>query len=97
MAGFAEIALVVSLCVPGGANPGEAQALAQAVKVVQSAGFEVDGGCIDQVRKPQTWASANILEASQDWEQCKAMERVEPLQPGEVARCQYTALAGMQP
>lgn len=92
---FAEISLVVTLCIPGGANPMEAQQLAQVAQVVRTAGFEV-GGCIEQVRKPQTWASANILEASQDWDECKARELVEPLEPGEVARCQYTAIAGLE-
>lgn len=93
MVGFAEIALVVTLCIPGGANPGEGQQVAQ----VAQAGEDASGGCIDQVRVPRTWASANVLEASQDWGACKISELIEPLEPGEVPRCQYTAIAGVYP
>lgn len=85
MATFAEIALVVTLCMPG-AGPGVSQEAAQGA-------LEATGApCLDRVSYPKTWASQNVLEARQDWEQCKAQESDYP--PG-AARCKYTALAGV--
>lgn len=55
----------------------------------------VDGACKDEVSQPMTWESGNVVEARQDWEDCKDQQQAYLLRPGEDARCQYTAIAGI--
>lgn len=76
---FAKIALVVTLCDPS----------------AKGAAQVPEGGCVDSVSVPHTWASANVVEARQDWDDCKAYAAAYTLRPGERARCKYTAIAGV--
>lgn len=44
---------------------------------------------------PHTWASANIIEARQDWDACKGRLSAYPSAPGVPEPfCRYTELAG---
>jgi len=56
MSPFAEIALVVTLCIPG-PGPGVSQEAAQGV--TQATGAP----CLDRISVPRSWASQNVARA----------------------------------
>jgi len=51
--------------------------------------------CAQEYYEPETWSSANVVEAAQDWEECLTMRKGYKVRPGVVtADCRYVELMG---